>query len=111
MQFFRDLPEIQLAQLPTFPFESVVESLDITHESVIGLWDENGKMNRIACLHFCFDADIDVRMKDPIAARNIEGLTLEGEIENDSDGTQTGALPIVDLGLDIDPTKQTKDKR
>lgn len=48
---------------------------------------------------------------DPIAAR-IEGLTLEGEIENDSDGTQTGALPFVDLGLDLDPTttKQTRDR-
>lgn len=47
---------------------------------------------------------------DPIAAR-IEGLTLEGEIENDSDGTQTGALPFVDLG-DLDPTttKQTRDR-
>ncbi|TKY51785.1 hypothetical protein E2542_SST23304 [Spatholobus suberectus] len=31
---------------------------------------------------------------DPIGAR-IEGLSLEGEIENDSDGTQTGFLPIV----------------
>lgn len=25
----------------------------------------------------------------------IEGLSIEGEIENDSDGTQTGFLPIV----------------
>lgn len=47
---------------------------------------------------------------DPIAAR-IEGLTLEGEIENDSDGTQTGALPFVDLGLDLDPTTTTKRTR
>ncbi|CAL0316781.1 unnamed protein product [Lupinus luteus] len=31
---------------------------------------------------------------DPIGAR-IEGLSLEGEIENDSDGTQTGFLPLV----------------
>ncbi|XP_029128510.1 uncharacterized protein LOC109804989 [Cajanus cajan] len=31
---------------------------------------------------------------DPIGAR-IEGLSLEGEIENDSDGTQMGFLPIV----------------
>ncbi|CAJ1976584.1 unnamed protein product [Sphenostylis stenocarpa] len=31
---------------------------------------------------------------DPIGAR-IEGLSLEGEIESDSDGTQVGFLPIV----------------
>ncbi|KAM5556999.1 hypothetical protein ABKV19_024402 [Rosa sericea] len=62
-------------------------------------------------LWFFSNPDVDVRMKDPIAAKSIEGLTLEGEIENDSDGTQTGALPIVDLGLDTDPTKQTKYKR
>lgn len=31
---------------------------------------------------------------DPMGAR-IEGLSIEGEIENDSDGTQTGFLPIV----------------
>lgn len=66
----------------------------------------------ITCL-FCwyFGAEVGMRMKDPIAAKSIEGLTLEGEIENDSDGTQTGALPVVDLGLDVDPTKQTKYKR
>ncbi|KAK7278568.1 hypothetical protein RJT34_23600 [Clitoria ternatea] len=31
---------------------------------------------------------------DPSGAR-IEGLSIEGEIENDSDGTQMGFLPIV----------------
>lgn len=31
---------------------------------------------------------------DPVGAR-IEGWSIEGEIENDSDGTQTGFLPIV----------------
>ncbi|QCE07760.1 uncharacterized protein LOC114189469 [Vigna unguiculata] len=31
---------------------------------------------------------------DPVGAR-IEGLSLEGEIESDSDGTQMGFLPIV----------------
>ncbi|BFG23090.1 hypothetical protein CerSpe_093640 [Prunus speciosa] len=41
-------------------------------------------------LWFFSNPEIDVRIKtDPIAAR-IEGLTLEGEIESDSDGTQTG---------------------
>ncbi|CAN6565165.1 unnamed protein product [Malus baccata var. baccata] len=63
-------------------------------------------------LWFFSNPDVYVRIKtDPIAAR-IEGLTLEGEIESDSDGTQTGALPFVDLGLDLDPTttKQTRDR-
>ncbi|CAB4271173.1 unnamed protein product [Prunus armeniaca] len=59
-------------------------------------------------LWFFSNPEIDVRIKtDPIAAR-IEGLTLEGEIENDSDGTQTGGLPILDLGLDLDQTTTTK---
>ncbi|KAJ1396633.1 hypothetical protein SESBI_32387 [Sesbania bispinosa] len=31
---------------------------------------------------------------DPLGAR-IEGLSIEGEIENDSDGTQMGFLPIL----------------
>ncbi|KAH0979258.1 hypothetical protein GBA52_006435 [Prunus armeniaca] len=58
-------------------------------------------------LWFFSNPEIDVRIKtDPIAAR-IEGLTLEGEIENDSDGTQTGGLPILDLGLDLDQTTTT----
>ncbi|XP_004309019.1 PREDICTED: uncharacterized protein LOC101300771 [Fragaria vesca subsp. vesca] len=60
---------------------------------------------------FSNPTEVGMRMKDPIAAKSIEGLTLEGEIENDSDGTQTGVLPVVDLGLDVDPTKQTKYKR
>ncbi|PQM39476.1 GTP-binding protein YPTM2 [Prunus yedoensis var. nudiflora] len=48
-------------------------------------------------LWFFSNPEIDVRIKtDPIAAR-IEGLTLEGEIENDSDGTQTGAFPPENL--------------
>ncbi|XP_061337515.1 uncharacterized protein LOC133284505 [Gastrolobium bilobum] len=37
---------------------------------------------------------------DPMAAR-IEGLSIEGEIENDSDGTQAGFLPIVVSPEDI----------
>lgn len=30
---------------------------------------------------------------DPIATK-IEGLTIEGDIDSDSDGTQTGFLPV-----------------
>jgi hypothetical protein len=42
---------------------------------------------------------------DSIAAR-IEGLTIEGDIDTDSDGTQTGFLPL-DQG-DSGMPKQTK---
>ncbi|KAF5731036.1 hypothetical protein HS088_TW19G00639 [Tripterygium wilfordii] len=31
---------------------------------------------------------------DSAAARSVEGLTIEGNIDTDSDGTQTGFLPI-----------------
>lgn len=37
-------------------------------------------------------AEIDVG--NNLVAARIEGLTIEGEIDNDSDGTQTGIIPI-----------------
>jgi len=40
---------------------------------------------------------------DPIGAR-IEGLSLDGEMESDSDGTQAGVLPI--MGLEETSTKE-----
>ncbi|RHN81232.1 hypothetical protein MtrunA17_Chr1g0196811 [Medicago truncatula] len=40
---------------------------------------------------------------DPIGAR-IEGLSLDGEMESDSDGTQAGVLPI--MGLEEISTKE-----
>ena len=40
-------------------------------------------------------ADVDVGFKADMA--RIEGLTLDGEFDNDSDGTQTGVLPLIDL--------------
>ena len=39
---------------------------------------------------------IDGSKGQSIAGR-IEGLSIEGEIDNDSDGTQTGIIPTVDL--------------
>ncbi|MED6114806.1 hypothetical protein PIB30_083945 [Stylosanthes scabra] len=38
--------------------------------------------------------DVGMNLGDAIG-RRIEGMSIEGEIENDSDGTQTGFLPIV----------------
>lgn len=32
---------------------------------------------------------------DPVGSRLIEGLSLDGEFESDSDGTQAGLLPII----------------
>ncbi|KAI5601135.1 hypothetical protein POPTR_001G080500v4 [Populus trichocarpa] len=51
------------------------------------------------------DVNVGVRNMDSIAAR-IEGLTIEGDIDTDSDGTQTGFLPL-DQG-DSGMPKQTK---
>lgn len=55
-----------------------------------------------------YSAEIDVITRgDSIAAR-IEGMTIEGDMDNDSDGTQSGgALPILDLAGDVDSPKQT----
>ena len=61
---------------------------------------------------FRFYAEVDVGIKDSIAAR-IEGLTLDGELYNDSDGTQTGGLPLLDSEDDDSPkhSKITKIQR
>ncbi|XP_059461702.1 uncharacterized protein LOC132190684 [Corylus avellana] len=46
-------------------------------------------------LWFFSNPDVDVGFKADMA--RIEGLTLDGEFDNDSDGTQTGVLPLIDL--------------
>ena len=46
---------------------------------------------------------------EPIASK-IEGLSIEGEIDNDSDGMQIGVIPIVDLG-GIDSPGRTHDHK
>jgi len=46
---------------------------------------------------------VDVGMREESIAAKIEGLTIEGDIDNDSDGTQTGFLgATLELG---DPDK------
>merc|ERR1712071_750076 len=56
-------------------------------------------------LWFFSNPDVDVGVRGNSVASRIEGLTLEGEFDNDSDGTQTGVLPLLDVG-DIDSAKQ-----
>lgn len=56
------------------------------------------------------DAEVDVGIRGDSAAARIEGLTLEGEFDNDSDGTQTGALPRLDFG-GIDSPKQLEGRK
>ena len=47
--------------------------------------------------------DVDVGMREESIAARIEGLTIEGDIDNDSDGTQTGFLgATLELGGDSD---------
>ena len=53
---------------------------------------------------------MEVGTKLDTAATRIEGLTIDGDIDNDSDGTQTGFLPIADV-KDIDTTKQPRAKK
>lgn len=50
-----------------------------------------------------------VTKADSVAAR-IEGLTIDGDIDHDSDGTQAGFLPVGD-SVDADTSKQPKDKK
>ncbi|XP_041018990.1 uncharacterized protein LOC121260951 [Juglans microcarpa x Juglans regia] len=61
-------------------------------------------------LWFFSNPEVDVGIRGDSAAARIEGLTLEGEFDTDSDGTQTGALPIVDFG-DIDSPKQLEGRK
>ncbi|KAJ9164007.1 hypothetical protein P3X46_023625 [Hevea brasiliensis] len=60
-------------------------------------------------LWFFSNPDVEVGIKtDSIAAR-IEGLTIEGDIDTDSDGTQTGFLPID--SVDLDGSRRTTDDK
>uniref|UniRef100_A0A7N0TJD7 Transmembrane protein n=1 Tax=Kalanchoe fedtschenkoi TaxID=63787 RepID=A0A7N0TJD7_KALFE len=47
--------------------------------------------------------DVDVGLKVDSITSNIEGLTIEGDIDSDSDGTQTGFLPV-----DVEEAHKTK---
>ncbi|KAI4351275.1 hypothetical protein L6164_005651 [Bauhinia variegata] len=56
-----------------------------------------------------FFSNPDVGIKGDTISASIEGLSLEGEFDNDSDGTQTGVLPILNPG-DIPANKFGDDK-
>ncbi|KDP22476.1 hypothetical protein JCGZ_26307 [Jatropha curcas] len=58
-------------------------------------------------LWFFSNPDVEVGIKSDSITARIEGLRIEGDIDTDSDGIQTGFLPI-DLG-DMDAPKQTRD--
>ncbi|XP_058777446.1 uncharacterized protein LOC131651769 [Vicia villosa] len=45
-------------------------------------------------LWICSSPDVRI-LGDPVGSRLIEGLSLDGEFESDSDGTQAGLLPII----------------
>lgn len=49
--------------------------------------------------------DVDVGVKGESIAARIEGLTIEGDIDNDSDGTQTGFLSAATEVGDLDKAK------
>ncbi|KAK8508197.1 hypothetical protein V6N13_055647 [Hibiscus sabdariffa] len=53
--------------------------------------------------------DVEVGTKVETVAAKIDGLTIDGDIDNDSDGTQTGFLPIAEVG-NVDSTKHSKHK-
>ncbi|KAJ7974851.1 putative Transmembrane protein, partial [Quillaja saponaria] len=56
-------------------------------------------------LWFFSNPEVEVGLKGDSIATRIEGLTLEGEFDNDSDGTQIGVLPNMDAG-DIDASRE-----
>ncbi|KAB1204124.1 GTP-binding protein YPTM2 [Morella rubra] len=58
-----------------------------------------------AILWFFSNTAADVGNKGDSVASRIEGLTLEGEFDHDSDSNQTGVLPIVQSG-NMDSPKQ-----
>ena len=65
------------------------------------------------CVLIIIWADVEVggKVADSVAAR-IEGLTIEGDIDTDSDGTQTSALPVDNVEVDMHkPLKHRKHHR
>ncbi|XP_022738660.1 uncharacterized protein LOC111291281 [Durio zibethinus] len=61
-------------------------------------------------LWFFSNPDVVVGTKTETAAGRIEGLTIDGDIDTDSDGTQTGFLPMADL-RDTDRRKKPKPQK
>ncbi|XP_048127249.1 uncharacterized protein LOC115742795 isoform X2 [Rhodamnia argentea] len=63
-----------------------------------------------AAILWFFSNPVDVGSRgDSIAAR-IEGLTIEGDIDTEVDGTQSGLLPFLDLG-DADSSRSASTSR
>ncbi|XP_050225207.1 uncharacterized protein LOC126674751 [Mercurialis annua] len=59
-------------------------------------------------LWFFSNPDVNVGNKPESIASRIEGLTIEGDIDTDSDGTQTGFLPID--SVEIEASKHLKNR-
>ncbi|KAK8684411.1 hypothetical protein V6N13_040441 [Hibiscus sabdariffa] len=53
--------------------------------------------------------DVEMGAKVETVGAKIDGLTIDGDIDNDSDGTQTGFLPIAEVG-NVESTKHSKHK-
>ncbi|KAK2653343.1 hypothetical protein Ddye_013199 [Dipteronia dyeriana] len=57
------------------------------------------------------DVEVGGKVSDSVAA-TIEGLTIDGDIDTDSDGTQTGVLPVENVEVDMHkPRKHRKHHR
>lgn len=69
-------------------------------------------INLYVLFNFVFNYVMYVRtgegIKGESIAVRIEGLSIEGEIDNDSDGTQTGNIPTVDLKQHLDSPRITR---
>uniref|UniRef100_A0A2C9VRV7 Uncharacterized protein n=1 Tax=Manihot esculenta TaxID=3983 RepID=A0A2C9VRV7_MANES len=55
--------------------------------------------------------NVEVGIKTDSVAERIEGLEIEGDVHTDSDGTQTGFLPIDTVDLDVSRTRRTTDHK
>ncbi|KAG8652774.1 hypothetical protein MANES_06G130601v8 [Manihot esculenta] len=60
---------------------------------------------------FSSSQDVEVGIKTDSVAERIEGLEIEGDVHTDSDGTQTGFLPIDTVDLDVSRTRRTTDHK
>lgn len=69
------------------------------------------RLNIFIALNDCtlLRIDVDVGVKEESIAARIKGLTIEGDIDNDSDGTQTGFLGAVTEFGDSDKTSRKRD--
>lgn len=82
--------------------------IHITHSLLLKV-----NINDVSRLNYCFwwFADVEVGIKTDSVAERIEGLEIEGDVHTDSDGTQTGFLPIDTVDLDVSRTRRTTDHK